>query len=104
MFNGISTFSNYGVDYMITELTVMKKVENFKNKVLQAIDASEKNGGNYLEKRNKFLQTFKENVNLIIYTQSNKHSGNENSSYVAFRDDCFLKERKNLTTYVAWIY
>ena len=63
---GFSQFTNNGLNYYIGEQTAFSKVEDFKRKVILAIDSAETKGGTLSEKRNRFLEIFTENVNVVV--------------------------------------
>ena len=96
--NGYSKFHNNGVDFYIGELKDLKKVDEFKRKVIDAIDAAENKGGLTTEKRKVFKQVFKENVNIIV---GNEHDFSVFSN--SFYDLFFYSEVRDKTRYVAWL-
>ena len=96
--NGYSQFTNNGVNYYIGEQTAFSKVEDFKRKVILAIDSAETKGGTLSEKRNRFLEIFTENVNVVVAKAS------EAGVHFSYRYGCEFEETRNGTTYEAWIY
>jgi hypothetical protein len=100
--NGHSKFTNNGVDFYIGELGDIKKIEDFKNKVVQAINGAERKGGDVNDKKQTFKEIFGEEINLIIFNPVDKNS--ELDSYFWHRNDCYLNEKRNQTVYKVWIH
>ena len=96
--SGFSQFTINGVDYIIGKQRPINKVEDFKRKVILAIDSAETKGGSYSEKLNRFKDIFTENVNVVVA------KGSEAQLYATYNHGCYFSETRNGTTYTAWIY
>ena len=90
-------FSNNGVEFCLAKLHKLKPIENFASKVRLAIDLAEKMGGSLNEKLNSFTQTFPGNVNVIV------SEGKQFDVCLRYNWDCYLKEYRGVTKYMAWL-
>ena len=74
-----------------------KKIENFKTKVLSAIDVVESMGGSLSAKRDNFVEIFPGNVNVVL------SHGNEFDLFFTYSWDCYVSEKRGETKYDAWL-
>ena len=63
----ISQFENNGFTYIIGTLSNLKRIDDFKRKVIKSIDSAELKGGTVSEKRDRFLEVFPGDVNIYVY-------------------------------------
>ncbi len=94
---GLSEFTNNGMVYLIGELKELNKVEDFKKKVILAIDSAEIRGGSLREKRDRFFEIFTEKVNLVV-------SEGDIGRMFCYKTDFYFRENRNGTVYRAWLY
>lgn len=76
----------------------LEKIEDFKRKVILAIDSAELKGENVNEKRDRFEDVFSGKVNILVYSSANV------DSYFFYKWDCCFTETRNGTTYRAWLW
>jgi hypothetical protein len=93
---GLSEFTNNGMVYLIVELKELNKVEDFKKKVILAIDSAEIRGGSLREKRDRFLEIFTEKVNLVV-------SEGDIGTKLCYKTGFYFRENRNGTVYRAWL-
>jgi hypothetical protein len=89
-------FENNGIIIKIGRLSKLSKIEDFKRNVILAIDSAELKGGSLTEKRERFSDVFKGNVNIII-------RNDPTDRYFTYRWECFHTEKRGDTTYDAWL-
>ena len=89
-------FENNGILVRIGRLSKLSKIEDFKRNVILAIDSAELKGGSLTEKRERFNDVFKGNVNIII-------RNDPTDRYFTYRWECYHTEKRGDTTYDAWL-
>ena len=94
----LSQFENNGYSFIIGTLSSLKKINDFKRKVILAIDSAELKGGTVGEKMNRFVEVFPERVNILVY-----NSTNAIGRYFTFCWGCHFEEKRKDITYEAWL-
>jgi hypothetical protein len=89
-------FENNGITVRIGRLSKLSKIEDFKRNVILAIDSAEIKGGSLAEKRERFCDVFKGNVNIII-------RNDPTDRYFTYRWECYHTEKRGDTTYDTWL-
>ena len=89
-------FENNGIKVRIGRLSRLSKIEDFKRNVILAIDSAELKGGSLSEKKDRFLDVFKGNVNIIVRKDPT-------SRYFTYSWGCYHTEKRGDTTYDAWL-
>jgi hypothetical protein len=90
-------FENNGRQVRIGKLKEQQKIENFKGKVILAIDSAELKGGSLKDKRDRFEDVFPGEVNVVVYNKANL------GTYFTYSWGCFHSETRDETTYEAWL-
>ena len=101
---GCSKFENNDTCFEVgcTYLEQLKKdklteKDDFKSKVMAAIDFAESKDGTYKEKKDRFVENFDGNVNIIV-----RSVGIASKFYIT--NGLYITQMRNKTRYVAWIY
>ena len=89
-------FINDGLYFFVVRLAKLAKIDDFTRKVTEAINIADRRMGTFEEKRNRFIQIFAKDVNLIV--------GEESKYYDTYYSSaCSHKEKRGNTTYDVWM-